>query len=231
MTNGVTAWSYSRYADYELCPAKFKYKVLDRLPDPGSPAMQRGNDIHKMAENFVGVAPTARLTKVPPELRNFESEFKQLREMGDGVMVEQEWGFRNDWTHTGRKGWFGDDVWFRAKADVALVYEDNTGEVIDHKTGRKYETNVDQVGLMAVAAWRRFPQLTHVTARLWYLDVADPNEKEVIVEFTIPELTALQRDWTKKVVPMFLDKKFAPRPNNKCGWCPYSRAKGGPCKF
>ena len=34
----VTAWSYSRYADYKQCPAKFKYKHLMRLPDPGSAA-------------------------------------------------------------------------------------------------------------------------------------------------------------------------------------------------
>ena len=36
--NGVTAWSYSRLSDYQQCPAKFKHKHMDKLPDPPGPA-------------------------------------------------------------------------------------------------------------------------------------------------------------------------------------------------
>ena len=50
MGNGVTAWSYSRYADYTQCPLKFKLKHIQRLPTKGSPAMDRGSAIHKEGE-------------------------------------------------------------------------------------------------------------------------------------------------------------------------------------
>lgn len=219
----VTAWSWSRYSDYAQCPAKFKYKHLERRPDPGGPAMQRGNVIHKLAEDFV----TGKLKALPPELKHFKDEFKDLKKLSP--MVEQAWGYKADWSHTGRQGWFGDDVWFRAKADVFVVYEDNTGDLIDHKTGRKYETNKEQVELFALAGFKRLPTLTHITTRLWYLD--QPDDNEVIMEYTAKDAALIQKDWSKRVVPMFSDKKFAPRPNDKCHWCAFSKAKGGPCKF
>jgi hypothetical protein len=219
----VTAWSYSRYSDYDRCPAFFKYKHLEKRPEPGSPAMARGNTIHKMAEDYL----TGKLKTLPPELKNYKSSFNQLR--GMGPMVEQAWGFKKDFTWTGRQGWFGDDVWFRAKADAFIVYDDNTADLIDHKTGKKYEVNNDQVELFTLAAFMRVPTLEKVTTRLWYLDM-HPSE-EVEKDFTRDDAARIQKEWSKKVVPMFVDKKFAPKPNRWCGRCTFAKANGGPCKF
>jgi hypothetical protein len=122
-------------------------------------------------------------------------------------------------------------VWFRAKADVRLLYDDDELLIIDWKTGKKYFANEEQVGLMALAGFRRFyPAVTQVDARLYYTDV-DPKDNEVQIVYKAKELEALQRDWSKRVVPLFKDRRFAPTPNDRCGWCPYSRAKGGPCQF
>lgn len=225
MTPLVTAWSYSRYADYTQCPLMFKLKHMDRLPSPGSAAMERGNTIHKLAEDFT----TGKIKKAPLELKHFASKFAELKKLSP--IVEQNWGFKRDWAWTGRQGWFGDDVWLRAKADVAVVYDDNTAEVIDHKTGKKYDTNEDQVELFSATVFRRFPQVTHVTTRLWYLDIADPGENEVIREYSAADAARIEKDWEKRVRPMFADRKFPPKPSQKCGWCAFSKAKGGPCKF
>lgn len=226
MTVALTAWSYSRYSDYKRCPLYFKLKYLDKsIKDTGSAAMNRGGDIHKLAENYT----LGKLKKLPDELKNFKDEFAQLK--GLKPLVEQEWGFNSNWGWTGRPGWFGDDVWLRVKMDVAIVYEDTTGEVIDHKTGRKYGVNEEQVDLFGAAAFTRFPQLTHVTTRLWYLDIADKAEQEEVFEMTAAEGALIRKDWTKKVRPMFNDKRFAPKPNDKCKWCPASNANGGVCEF
>lgn len=223
MTPLVTAWSYSRYSDYTQCPLMFKLKHIDRLPSPGSAAMDRGTAIHKLAEDYT----LGKLKKIPPELKNFESQFKAVK--GLNPVVEQNWGFKKDWAWIGRPGWFGDDVWFRAKVDLGLVYDDNTGEVIDHKTGKKYDTNEEQVELFSLSAFRRYPQLMEVTARLWYLDLADDNE--VVREYTRADAAKIAKDWEKKVRPMFADRKFPPRPSQKCAWCAFSKHKGGQCKF
>jgi hypothetical protein len=219
----VLAWSYSRYSDYKQCPAKFMYKHLMKLPDPGSAAMQRGNDIHKAAEDYI-----RGKGKLTPDLVGVKPQLEFLRK--SQAVPEENWGFKADWAWINRPGWFGDDVWFRAKTDVRLLYEDDTLLIIDWKTGKKYFTNEEQIGLFGLAGYRRFPNVTEVDARLYYTD-ADPKDNEVQFVFKRKELEALQKDWTKRVIPMFRDRRFAPTPNDKCGWCPFSQAKGGPCKF
>jgi hypothetical protein len=227
MTNStpiVTAWSYSRYADYKQCPAKFKFKHIERRPDPGSPAMNRGNEIHKLAEDYV----RAKLGEVPDELKEVANELNFLKD--NYAVVEEQWGFRTDWEWIGREGWFGADVWFRAKTDVRLLYDDDTLLLGDWKTGKMYFSNEEQIELFALAGYRRFPFVTEVDTRLWYTDVP-AGQNEIHRTYTAQELEAIQKDWTKRVVPMFKDKRFAPTPNDKCGWCPFSKAKGGPCRF
>jgi hypothetical protein len=94
------------------------YKHLMKLPDVSSAAMQRGNAIHKLAEDFVKLPPV-KGGKLPAELVNMKEELTHLRE--HGAIVEQAWGFNAQWAWTGRAGWFGDDVWLRAKADAVVV--------------------------------------------------------------------------------------------------------------
>lgn len=237
MSNGITAWSYSRYSDYKQCPLRFKLKYIDKLPEPGSPQMQRGSDIHKEGELWLkkpsGKGKPARL---PDSYKHFKEEMEQLR--GLAPLVEQQWGFTRQWTPT---GWFGQDTWLRIICDVAVLYDDDTAEVIDFKTGRKYDTNEEQVELFSSGVFMKFPNVRHVTTRLWYLDQEKDNE--VIREYgREPGMTndngdkllsfeEIRNDWEKKVVAMFKDKRFAPTPNDKCRWCSFSKAKGGPCKF
>lgn len=234
----VTAWSYSRYADYEQCPLRFKLKHIDRLPDPGGPAMQRGSDIHKEGESYLKTAGAkGEAPAVPKTYVHFKDEMQQLR--GLNPMVEQQWGFTTSWSPT---GWFAKDTWLRIICDVAVHYDDNTLDIIDFKTGRKYTTNEDQVELFSMGGFARFPEVEHVTARLWYLDIPDgPKDKDdphedstantTIREYTRDQFEAAQKKWQRKIQPMFMDTKFPPRANEKCKWCAFSRSKGGPCKF
>jgi hypothetical protein len=221
----VTAWSYSRWSDYHQCPAKFMYKHLMKLPDPGTPAMNRGTDVHKMAEDYIK-AP--RKPKVPPELTNVVIELDHCRNMK--ALAELPWGFLKDWSWNGRGDWFGEDVWFRMKADVAVSYDDDTGMVGDWKTGKKYFSNEEQIELFGAVSLMRFPVWKEVDVRLWYTDIPG-NDNEIQRVYSRSEGALILKDWEKRVRPMFADKKFPPKPNDKCGWCPFSRSKGGPCKF
>lgn len=219
----VTAWSYSRYSDYKTCPAKFMYKHLMKLPDPGNAAMNRGNVVHKLAEDYVrGKCDLA------PELKGVETEINHLKD--NFATVEQNWGFRKDWSWTGTPNWFGSDVWLRVKVDAVVIYDDDTCLLADWKTGKKYYTNEEQVELFSASAFMRYPTITHVDTRLWYTD-AEPDDNEVQREYTRKEGEAIMRDWDKRVAPMFKDRRFAPTPNQWCGRCTFSKGNGGPCKF
>lgn len=239
MSNGITAWSYSRYADYKQCPLRFKLKYLDKLPEPGSPAMQRGSDVHKEGENYLTVRGPKRGQKsipVPESYKHFAEEMEQLRALNP--MVEQQWGFTRQWTPT---GWFGSDTWLRIVCDVVVKYDDATVDLIDFKTGRKYDTNEEQVELFSTAPFIKWSDVGLVQTRLWYLD--QPKDNEVLRTYArdtgvqdddgnnVKTFDEIRREWEDKIVPMFKDKRFAPTPNDKCKWCNFSKAKGGPCKF
>lgn len=227
MSNGVTAWSYSRYADYEQCPLMFKLKHLDRIKPPSSPQMQRGSDIHKEGEVFL-ITPETK--KVPVTYANFKDQMTQLKTLSP--VCELQEGFTSDWkpaTASGRdpNGWFAKDTWLRIVIDVKVLYDDHTAEVIDFKTGKMYGTNENQVELFSCAPFIKDPELTNVTARLWYLDSGD----EVIREYSRKDYLAIKKDWTKRVKPMFVDQRWAPKPGPKCRWCHFRAENGGPCKF
>lgn len=232
MSNGVDAWSYSRFNDYERCPLYFAEKhVRKSFKDAGSAAMDRGNDIHKgVAAWLTGAAEglprdafqNPRAEEILMELRNMPK---------DQVMVEQQWGFTHHWKPT---GWFNSRgqplTWLRVILDVGILYPDMTAEALDWKTGKRYGSNQDQMELFAVGVMCKIVPVKHVTTRLIYLDEKGKNIED-IEEFPATHKQRLIDKWTKKVEPMFTDKVFAPRPNDKCKWCPLARSKGGKCAF
>lgn len=219
MTQKITAWSYSRYSLYEECPAKAKYKFIDKLPEPSSPAMERGNTIHKLAEQYT----KGLIKKLPPELKLFKEQFEELKR--SKPIVEETWAFTSKWAKTTWNDWQGCAV--RIKIDAACVFDD-TLYVIDHKTGKMREGYETQLSLYALGGMLTFPKVKTVSTQLWFLDQGgQPTEKE----YKSTQLTVLMQDWDKRTRPMLADTRFSPKPGNACRWCPYSKSKGGPCKF
>ncbi len=222
MGASLTAWSYSRFATYNQCPLKFKLTVIDKMKEPSSPAMERGNQVHKaLADYITGKA------ELPPEVKTpFHHQlYGEMRGISpEDKLVEQQLGFTSGWKPT---GWFAKDTWLRVVWDVGLLYEDLTGEVVDHKTGKKYGSNDDQMELFGLSFLCQYRPATHVTTRLIYVDSGD----EEIAEFPASVKEKLQAKWEQKVVPMFSDTVFAPRPSDKCRFCTFSRSNKGLCRF
>jgi hypothetical protein len=216
------SWSYSRLADYETCPARFAYKYIIKIPEGENEAFVRGNKVHKIAEKFVN----GELGDVvPAEIASFGHLFQMLRQNPDGVFTEQQWAFTQDWQVT---GWFGKPpkaAWVRNIVDLGINHGDGHMTLIDHKTGKKYDTNEEQVEQFGMSAFLRFPDVQTVETRLWYLDTGD----EVVRHMARKSLPVLKAKWKLRTEPMFFDKYFAPRKNSKCKWCPFSGNSGGPC--
>lgn len=219
MSNGIKAWSYSAYSLYDQCPFKFKCEKIDKLPQPDNKHFIKGRKWHKLAEDFT----VGKLEVLPNELKHFDEQFHQLRKLDP--FVEQKWGFRRNWSITRFNDWKG--CWLRGVCDVGVVYPDNTATVVDHKTGRYWETNEDQVELFGLLTLLHFPKLSEVETRLWYLESGD----EIMAgTFTAGDKEKLKAKWEKKVEPMFNDMIFAPKPNKFCSNCHFRKSNGGPCR-
>lgn len=231
--NPLTAWSFSRYMDWRACPAKFAYKHLQKLPEPPSPAMARGAEIHKMAEDYTN----GKLRTLPQELAHFKDRFAKLRKE-KVKMVEEQWAFKADWTLTSWNDWSG--CWLRVKLDVAYInVEHNALVPIDHKTGKfreeKNEEYLLQLDLYGTAGFAQVPTVDIASPRLWYLDLGrvypDPEQDEPEIEFLKKDARAMQKKWEARVAPMFRDRTFKPTPGDACRFCHYRKSNRGPCKY
>jgi hypothetical protein len=228
----ITSWSYSRWAQYEECPLKAKLKFLDKLEPKEKPdrkALDRGTDIHALADEFI----RGKLTPLPKELQLFKGEFTAARKL-KGVATELEVAYDNEWNKCDWKDW--DRAWVRIKIDLMMPPLRGAKpfvKIVDHKTGRLKETQYDpQLELYAISGLLEYPQAQSAITELWFLDAGEIRPKKpkegTYARKDLPKLIKL---WEQRVQPMLTDTKFAPKPGMYCPWCEYSKAKGGPCKF
>lgn len=222
-------WSFTRWTTYDVCPTKFKYAYIDKVPQPKVPAMERGVAIHKMAEDYIRGADA-----LPEELSKFADVFDALaaEQAAGNCRVEEAWAFKSDWSKTH----WGDyaDCWLRVKADC-VVYEDKDDiTIIDWKTGKYWpflaERYMQQLELYALSAFMWLEDVNVVYPKLYYLDIGKvyPDGKR----YTRDDVPYLDRKWRELVQPMMDDEEYKPTPGRHvCRFCPYSRAKGGPCEF
>jgi CRISPR/Cas system-associated exonuclease Cas4 (RecB family) len=227
----IQGWSFSRYNAYKECPLKAKYKFVDKLKEPGSTAMERGNAIHKLAEDYT----KGLLKKLPVELQLFKEEFADLKKQ-KVKFVEEQWTFKADWAQTAWNDWNG--AWLRIKTDVSYINTaHNALVVIDHKTGkyseRKFAEYEEQLELYGLAGLKQFPTVDVVSPRLWYLDhgIIHPSPDQLEIEYARKDEAYLDKKWRAKVKPMLADTTFKPKPGNACTYCHFKKANGGPCKY
>lgn len=227
----ITAWGPSRLLQYNECPAKAKYKHIDKLPDPGGPALVRGAEIHNAAEAYIW----KRTSKLHPDLAKVKTLLSQLRKAASEkrVRTELELALNRQWQPC---AWLAPEVYVRMKMDVVLWSKDGTtAEVIDWKTGKAHTAEdkpeyVDQLSQYSAVLMSAFPKLERVESRLVFTDAGQ--------EVRAPEgnlmranLAKRQKHWDMAAKPMLIDTLFKPRPGRGCTYCPFSQNKGGPCQY
>lgn len=94
------AWSFTRWSDYETCPAMAKYKHLDKLPAPQHPAAARGADIAQRTEDWLN----GDLKTMPMELKPLAAEYRTIKR-DKTTKAEAFWGFTKDWEPCATDDW------------------------------------------------------------------------------------------------------------------------------
>lgn len=224
MLSFPTAWSYSNWEVYDRCPFQYHGRKVLKQPEPVSDSLQAGRDFHTQIAHFITL-PDAPVPERPVHDR-IKPIVLQLRDTEDKV-VEQQWAFTRQWKPT---GWFAKQpkaAWLRVILDVGVVYPDKTAIVGDWKTGRRYDSNDDQMELFALAIFAHSPWVEEADTRLWYVD----GGEEICKGFKITEAPALAAKWEERAERMLADREFVAKPNDKCKFCIRARSGGGDCKF
>ncbi|MFI5428494.1 RecB family exonuclease [Aeromicrobium sp. UC242_57] len=176
--------SPSRAGDFQNCPLLYRFRVIDRLPEPADPVMVRGTLVHAVLEDLFGEAAPERTLQRAVEL--LPGEWAALREaeprLAELFTAEQA-ADETAWlascvdlltTYFGME----DPRWLEPAArEERVSYEDESGvafggiidrvdiapdgriRVVDYKTGRapnpRYEDKaLFQMKFYALVIWR-----------------------------------------------------------------------------
>ena len=218
MTKFKDAWGFSKLDVFRTCKAKFKYQFIEKLPSDGSPAMERGQKMHENIEAYLNGWETTLI----PENEGWKDALDALKQRD--FKAEQALGFDSSWQLL--PDWFGKSTWLRVKMDASYK-ENNKGKAIDFKSGKYRIPSTEQIELYAIGLHAANPELEEVSTEFWFLDTGETYERT----YTSSELLALRKKYEGYTVPMYAEETWPPEPSRECRWCPYSRTKGGKCKF
>lgn len=204
--------SFSSLKSYETCPRKFhEEKVLKLYPFQETEATRYGTLVHKLAENYVRDGEP-----LPENLKHLERALEVLRQIPGDKHCELEMGI----TETGEPCEFNDpNAWIRGIADL-LIVNGSKGYVLDYKTGSSRYPDTDQLLLMSLMAFARFPELQSVKAALMFF------KDNVFVRESYTRESAMESmaSWKQRVERLDTAHRtsFWPeRPNGLCRrYCP-----------
>lgn len=218
------SWSLTSLSTYEKCPAQYKYRYIDGIKTPpAGGAAARGSEIHASMESYLN----GKSTELPNEVNIYTQLLDTLK--GKEIYPEHTIKLKRDWTPVAD----GEERWYKGILDVKVLQrvrpgEEPTGaEVIDWKTGKIYPDHDDQKSLYSLAVFAEHPSVQRVWARHIYVDLGKEREKI----FDRQQMHELRDAWNARVAKLEAEQEFIPKPNFMCRYCPFSKDKGGPCRF
>ncbi|NNM44926.1 RecB family exonuclease [Knoellia koreensis] len=244
----VPALSPSRASDFKQCPLLYRFRAVDKLPAPPSPAAARGTLVHAVLERLFDLpaeqrTPAAAAELVGPQWERLVQEEPELAEMiaGDEKRTVESWfGEANALIET----WFGledptrlepaerelyvetdvDGLVLRGYVDRLDVAPDGAMRVVDYKTGRSPSELFEgkalfQMKFYALVLWRLRGEIPRLL-QLVYLGNGE------VVRYSPDEHDLLSLERNLKAVWQAIERAattgdWRPKTSKLCDWCDY----------
>ena len=246
VTGMVPALSPSRAADFMQCPLLYRFRVVDKLPEPATAAMARGTLVHAVLERLFDL-PAAQRTRgaagdlLPGQWTRMVADRPELAELVDGsdptqtqvwfdeaLRLLERWFTLEDPTRlepAERELYVEteiDGLTLRGYVDRLDVAPDGRMRVVDYKTGKApselFEAKaLFQMKFYALVLWRLHGRVP-TRLQLVYL-----GSGEVLVyEPDEHDLRAVERKiralWAS-IEQAATAGDFRPSPSRLCDWC------------
>ena len=205
-------WSYSSLSLYQQCPKKYYHlRVVKDIKEAPSEAISFGNEIHKLAQEYV-----ANGAPIPEKHKKIEAALESVRNMEGEKLCENKLGLTVDLEPC---GFFDKKVWWRGVADIIILQGDKA-VTIDYKTGKNNYPEIKQLEIVSLAIFKHFPQVKKVKAGLMFLFADDL----VKTSYDADNQDDMWGKWFSDVNQLkasIENDMWNAKPNFTCrGWCP-----------
>lgn len=237
------ALSPSRAADFMQCPLLYRYRVVDKLPEPPSAAAARGTLVHAALERVFDLpteqrTPEAtvallepeweRLVQAEPELASLLAQQERADWFGDAGKLVQRWFTLEDPRHlepAERELYVEaeiDGLVLRGYVDRLDVAPDGRLRIVDYKTGRAPSELFEgkalfQMRFYALILWRTRGVLPTLLQLVYLKDGQvlryAPTERDLLA--TERKVKAL---WTA-IERAATTGDWRPSTSRLCDWC------------
>lgn len=238
------ALSPSRASDFKQCPLLYRFRAIDRLPEPASTAQVRGSLVHAALEDLyahpaaereyataAGLVEPAweRLVEANPELaevvelERLPAFLDEARNLLSGYYrLEDPTGFDPDSCEERVEVELSDGTMLRGFVDRIDIAPGGAMRLVDYKTGRSPRALFEakalfQMKFYAVALYRTRGV---VPRRLRLLYLADGE----VLDYTPDEAELLKFEKTLMAIWRTIQNlgatgDFRPSPSRLCDWC------------
>lgn len=242
-----SALSPSRAKDFQQCPLLFRYRTVDRLPEPASAAATKGTLVHSVLERLYDAPPAERTADyavglLPQAWEDLRQRDKRVEQLFDNPSELSQWlaearslieryFLMERPTHlapAGRERFIevevADGLLLRGIIDRVDMSTSGAMRIVDYKTGKSprpqyTEDALFQMRFYALMVWR----LTGtIPARLQLLYLADGNRLTLDPqESELVELEQRLRHLWEQIEHAARERYFPPRRTALCGWCSF----------
>ena len=199
--------TYTILNDVINCPHKaFRRHIIKDVPFERTPEMEHGTRVHKALEDRIGKG-----IALDADLRSADPLCQQLDGIKAPVRVEYFTGMKIDGTGC---AWDAKDVWFRGKADVAVL-ADAGAWLIDWKTGKVREEPFE-LECQAMLVHANHPQITHIVGEYYWMRFGKPG-----MRYTLDPMATYQKvaQLFKEMATYWDVDTWPKRKNPLCSWC------------
>ena len=234
--------SPSAVSEYENCPQQYKYRKIDKLPEPPSLDAERGTLVHTVLQDLFEIPASGRTVESAVDLlpSRWSSQLADKPALLGMVTNEKEWLDRAasllhtyftlenpttfEATHREMhlENDFDTNVYLHGYVDRLDVAPTGEVRIVDYKTGKAprpgwEEKSLFQLRVYALLYWKNNGVLPRLL-QLIYLG----DGKIVKSNPTMPELESTEKVLRRVAKDIFIsiEKEYWPaKPSRLCDWC------------
>ena len=207
-------YSVSKIQVYNSCPRSFKYKYIDKLPEPPRACFVKGRNIHKVLETY----PQAEHLEIVEKFLKSDigKQYSDYITESKKCMKEVKVALTEDLKQT---SFFAKDAWFRGIVDLMFV-KDQTLHLCDYKTGKAKDLQSQDFTQLIYYAVYFFVVYKYVQkVRLSFVYVEHNTEN--VLELSRESCETYTQRLKQNVEILESDTEFVPKKSWKCNYCSF----------